>query len=274
MGGYYITNIDIRRGTMKLTKSVLVIAIVAIVLFGFASCNNDTPAPAGTAITEESQFAKLEAGETYYLADNIKAKAQITIAAANVTINGNGKTISRDVTTEGTVGEKAIILVTANDVTISNLNVSGVSAKYGDKWNEGEFGIKVYNATGVTLEDITVTKANAGIQVNSSEVTVKGKINVSGNAFGGIGVDKANTGDLRKGALTVNASTEISCTDDSVPAIWLESDDKAEEITGEGVADLIKATPNDKEKKTQIWYLASDQVTGFKTATPDTAVTE
>lgn len=157
-------------------------------------------------------------------------------------------------------------------MTISNLNVSGVSAKYGDKWNEGEFGIKVYNATGVTLEDITVTKANAGIQVNSSEVTVKGKINVSGNAFGGIGVDKANTGDLRKGTLTVNAS--ISCTDDSVPAIWLESDDKAEEITGEGVADLIKATPNDKEKKTQIWYLASDQVTGFKTATPDTAVTE
>ena len=63
MGGYYITNIDIRRGTMKLTKSVLVIAIAAIVLFGFASCNNDTPAPAGTAITEESQFAELEEGE-------------------------------------------------------------------------------------------------------------------------------------------------------------------------------------------------------------------
>ena len=256
---------------MKLTKSVLVIAIAAIVLFGFASCSNDTPAPAGTAITEESQFAKLEAGETYYLANDIKATAQITIAKS-VTINGNGKTISRDVTTDGTAGEKAIILVTANNVTISNLKVSGVEAS-AEKWNEGEFGIKVYDATGVTLEDITVTSANAGIQVNSSEVTVKGKINVSGNAFGGIGVDKANTGDHRLGVLTVNASTEISCTDDSVPAIWLESNDKAK-IIGEGVADLIKATPNDEGKKTQSWYLASDQVEGFKTATTDTAVTE
>lgn len=205
-----------------------------------------------TEIKDEASLieAATNGSGLYVLSDNIKLTKQLNISAA-ITIDGNGKTITRETPTQDeTVGEKAIILISSNDVTLRNLTVSGTGVQ--EKWNDGEFGIKVFDATGVVLDGVTVTKTNAGIQVNSSDVTVKGDITVSGNTFGGIGVDMASTSD-KKGKLTLDSSANIISTDENVPAIWLESTDKAE-IVG---AEKLESFTNERS---QIYYLTENQV--------------
>ena len=86
----------------------------------------------------------------------------------------------------------------------------------------------VYNATNVTLENVTVTAANAGIQVNSSEVTLSGTITVSDNEWGGIEVCKGSGID-NGGTLNINGATVV-CSDTDVPAIWIDGTTEADGV--------------------------------------------
>lgn len=156
---------------------------------------------------------------TITLLKNVTLSTQLNIDKA-ITLDGNEKTITR--TSSGSsAGEKAGILVTAN-ATIKNLMVSGPNGT-ASGWDEGEFGIKVYN-TAATLTDISVTSANAGIQINGAQVTMTGTIDVSGNEFGGIEVCHAGaTLDLTEATL-VNDDETANC-----PVLW--NDDTKGTIT-------------------------------------------
>ena len=213
-----------------------------------------TVPPEGTAITSEAGFKNLTAGGKYYLANSFTATNQIVIDKA-ITLDGNGKTISRKTpTTDASEGDKAIILINANGVEIEDLTVSGTDVQAA--WNGGEWGIKVFNATDVVLSNVTVTKANAGIQVNSSEVTLTGTITVSGNTYGGIGVTKSEDSTLRKSTLTAS-SANIVCADEDVPALWLDAAGYGD-ITAP--SSMTEVKPVNKEKTGQTWYITSAQV--------------
>lgn len=190
---------------------------------GVCSCGNYDSAWAQVN-SVESWNAAVEAGKNIVLTDSFTADAQLALSAA-LTVNGNGKTIT-SANTDNTVGSTAGILVTAG-ATIKNLTVSGPN-NTATTWDNGEYGIMVYNATNVTLENVTVTAANAGIQVNSSEVTLSGTITVSDNEWGGIEVCKGSGLD-NGGTLNINGATVV-CSDTDVPAIWIDGTTEADGV--------------------------------------------
>ena len=253
-------------------KKISIMLLAALMLFAFVACDDEPKTPEGTAITTEAELREAagKAG-TYYLANDIsltedEGKGQLHITA-KITLDGNGKTITRTTPTPGTdKAAKSVILIdgAAGGTTIKNLTVSGTTAPSPTEWNEGEFGIKVYNVKDVTLENVTVTKLNAGVQVNSSEVEIAGKITLTGNGFGGIGVlkgEEVGGVKLSAGKLTFADGAEVVCADTKVPAIW--RDNKDDGSTVEALTGLKEYAPSAEGKEKQVWYF---------TVTPDSTV--
>ncbi len=209
--------------------------------------------PAAINTEEELRAAAASGSGEYYLTKDFPLTTQLDIKAP-ITLDGRGFTISRKIPTtpvgeEEGWGTKAVILITADGTSLRNLKVSGTGTP-STAWNPGEFGIKVWDAGNVSLEDITVTNLNAGIQVNSSTVMVSGTMTVSDNEYGGIGVDQGSNLST-PGKLILANGVEIVCTDTDVPAIWLESDAKAD-IEGD-LTDLLSYIPADRDG--QIYYI-------------------
>lgn len=110
-------------------------------------------------------------------------------------LNGNNCTLiySEDAFKDG-------IIVSANGVTISDLTIHMTND---DPAWEGHYGIQVYAADGVILNNITSSGEDAGILINGSRVAMTGNINISANEFGGIEVSKGS-------ALTVNSVLDVT----------------------------------------------------------------
>lgn len=161
-------------------------------------------------------ISKASTGNIVALQKSIEPAFQIIVDKA-ITIDGNSKTI------KSTATGNAAILVSSSTVTIKNLTVEGPNTK-STGWDGGEYGIKVFGSSinGIVLENVTVTKANAGILINGN-VTLKGTISVSGNEYGGIEVSKSSTEQNVIGKLTFNSGSSIVCTDKTVPAIWIDN---------------------------------------------------
>lgn len=203
----------------------------------------------------ETWNAAVEAGKNIVVTGNFEANAQLLIAKV-ITVNGNGKTITSK-NAAVNAADSAGILVTAG-AAIKNLTVSGPNSTA--DWDEGEYGIKVYNTTDVKLENVTVIAANAGIQVNSATVDLAGTITVSGNEFGGIEVCKSSNEDLSVGTLNIDTAT-IVCEDTNVPAIWIDGlTANAGVVTG--ADNLFAYQPNGED---QIYYFT--KLTEIGTAT-------
>ena len=212
------------------------------------------------------QFEDLTSDATYYLAANLGTlNSQITISKP-IKLDGNGLTITRSTPTptEGSPenwGTKAIVLINSDGVSISNLTVSGTTETAPSEWNDGEWGIKVYDAKGVTLSNITVQNVNAGIQVNSSAVTVSDAIEFDNTWFGGIGVDKGSTLD-NYGTLNVANGTTFTMDITYKPTIYTETDDNA--VEGAEATGLTAYRPTIAEKTNQKWYLSAAQYSELK----------
>ena len=184
--------------------------------------------PGGIAIGYDTLQGAVDAakdGDKVTLVKGVDLTEQVTIDKA-ITLDG----ADYGITTSGITGTAAI-LVTAG-ATVQNVTVSGPNTNT-NGWDGGEYGIKVYNATGVTLSNVTVTAANAGILVSSSDVNMTGTITVSGNEFGGIEVSKGS-GLNKAGNLTIADSAEIVCTDEKVPAIWIDGTTASEGVVTGG----------------------------------------
>ena len=242
-------------------KKLLVALLALALVFAFTSCDDTNNVKSVDVATLEELNAALEAlPESGVQVINITADISDVDAQINVTddveINGNNHKITWKGT--GLDKTKASAILVTSDSTIKNLTIEG-NATVGSerKWVEGEYGIKVAENASATLENITVTKMNAGIQVQSSTVTLKGTINVDGNAWAGIAVAKETVGNDQKGLLKINGAT-IVCDDDpaTVPAIYLDGTDVG---SVEGLPSTFKT---EKEKGTnadQTWYLTPDQ---------------
>ena len=216
------------------------------------------PEPTIKTIGTEAELreaAENGSGEYTLTADITGLTSQVSIKAP-ITINGAGHTISAKTPITGADKATAsIILIEVDNVVLKDLSVNG-TREYTPRqgWQEGEFGIKVWNAKGVVLEDVKVSNVNAGIQVNSAEVTIKGTENeLSNNNWGGIGVTTDTSETLIPGKLVIAEGTKIACTDEQSPVVWTESTGA---VDGKSGLISFKVTSNNES---QTWYITEDQ---------------
>lgn len=132
----------------------------------------------------ESWNAAIEAGKNIVVTADFTTDAQLQITKA-ITVNGNGHTISAaDGWTDTANDNKHLLSVfgdDANNVAIKNLTLDSKTAAY---------GVQAYCVEGTTLTNVTLQNSNgAGLTVNGSTVTANG-LTTSGNAWGGVNVDK------------------------------------------------------------------------------------
>ncbi|HIV19871.1 MAG TPA: hypothetical protein IAC82_11285 [Candidatus Merdivicinus intestinigallinarum] len=191
---------------------------------GVITVTDNAPVDESKHVTNIDELNAALADETVTsitLDNNIEIPANFAISRA-VTIDGdgNGFTFENALgTTEG-VGDDGL-RVAADGVTLKNLTVTVASA---EDW-QGNYAIQVYNAVGVTLENVTATGGDAGILVNGSRVIVDGTVDVSDNEFGGIEVSLGAAQDLQEHAsLHVDDGVTIvyEKEDDTHPAVWID----------------------------------------------------
>lgn len=228
-------------------------------------------APAGVEVKTEAELkAKLadQSVSEIKLGENITVNEQLVVSR-QVAIHGQGHTIARAGNDAGVVaGSAAGILVEGDGaVSIDNLTVSGPNTS-NLGWDSGEYGIKVYNAKNVILQDVRVIGANAGIQVNSSTVKLAGTVDVSGNEFGGIEVCKSANEGLENPSLDVTGATLKNADEDafSNPTIWVDGYNCGENLHPGSLDisvvqgfDMVKGTVKSihdaGSNKHQLWFL-------------------
>lgn len=254
-------------------KSLYAVLAALFVLIAVSGCTQvrfvnpnegEGTVPVGTAIKSITELEKAAAGYgEYYLANDIILDEQLTITG-EITLNGNGHTISRAAANTGDgPGTRATLLITSSNVTIKNITVDGLDTI--KDWTPGEYAIKAYGSetdqlTGIVFEDIEIIDSNAGMLVRGADVTLKGNIVLDNVEYGGIGVDSDGKANL-KSALDVSdckfKSTPILR---DKPAIWKEDKNALNEtVTGWKDANLkeIVGTGNDDN---QTYYVTR----GFK----------
>ena len=177
----------------------------------------------------ESFREAVSAGKDILLTGSFTTDSELKVDKA-ITVDGNGFTITSTNETTGTDGAAGIQVIAG--AVLKNLTVSGPN-KTGEGWDNGQYGIKIYNVDGVVLENVKVTAANAGIQVNSSQVTMKGTIDVSGNEWGGIEVGHGS-GLEKGGSLDITGATLVH-GDESFknPVLWIDGKDTCTLTGGE-----------------------------------------
>jgi len=155
--------------------------------------------------------------------------ATVNVERPGVSINGAGFTVTGPA--KGTeVYEGHGFDVLANNVSFSELTITG----------SGRSNLVFYNVTGGVVTNVTLTNAaNAGMIVNSSEVSISG-VTTSGNGWGGINVDKKTT---ETPHLTVlNLRDHTSPVAYITPAIWVDSGNAAW-VTVPGGYKVVEAIP-------------------------------
>ena len=203
--------------------------------------------PTEVATEEDLKQAITEGKKEVKLTDNI------SVPSGNLTLgevehfDGNGKTI-----TFGTTGQN---LVALKDATIENVTVENTVAT--EDWSS-TYGVQCYNGT-YTLKNVTTKGGNAGILVNSANVTLEGTIDVSGNEFGGIEVSKSSNTQLQPSTLNINGATIVNTTEEfRKPTIWIDGAEDGNVVNG---AESMFATTELVEN--QIQYYLEEKYSKF-----------
>ena len=173
----------------------------------------------------------------------VKLSDNITVSDGNLDItgvryfDGNNKTI-----TFGTTGQNFVSMT--DGAVIENVNVDNSVAT--EDWSS-TYGIQVYNGS-YTIKNCKVTNCNAGILVNSANVTLQGTIDVSGNKFGGIEVSKSSNPAMSNSTLNINGATIVNTTEEyAKPTIWTDGE-------GQTVNGATSMFTNSEIKEGQVQY--------------------
>ena len=114
------------------------------------------------------------------LTEDVELSSQVTISKDNITIDGNGHTISiaNNVSWDADNSSKYMLLITGNNVTIKDVTINAESNASGC--------VQFYGATGGKIEgNVTLQGAKQlGLMVNASTVTATGTLTYLGNGWG------------------------------------------------------------------------------------------
>ncbi len=167
-------------------------------------------------------------------------------ADSTVTVNNQDELKNAIDNKDVTTIELGSDINTTEKITVSRtvtIDGNGHTMKYVgsvDKKVWGGIYLLQFYKTNATLKDITLTGGNAAILVNGSTLTLVGKINVSGNGFGGIELSQGkNVEDTSK---LILADDFYIINDDETadtPSFWVPSDSKDAIITLNGIDKII-----------------------------------
>ena len=160
---------------------------------------------------ELSQALANSAIETIALGGDITTSAAVVVNRS-VAIDGNGKTLAADFV-KTTSSNNSVILVTASDVSISDLIVDGGSS------SNNLHGINIYVATGIVLTDVETKRVNTGVNVNGSTVSIT-NLTTSQSAWHSVNVDQGS-GVTTAAALTISGDSSHDEESD-IPHIWVD----------------------------------------------------
>lgn len=182
---------------MKKVSKILLLFVLTITL------DTTLSVKAATSKTVNSEVELKEAlnnsnVSTIILGSNIETTEKINIMR-DITIDGNNKTIKY----VGKFGSS-----NSSDNTV---------------WG-GIYVLQIYKSN-VTLKNIKLTGGNAGLLINGGHATFVGRIDVSGNGFGGIELGKGN-GVTTTPTLTITDNAEIINSSEAAdkPTLWVPDD--------------------------------------------------
>ena len=168
------------RNTIKI---ILFSAIVLFAIFGFSNRSN-----AATIVNNEnslrSAVESADSGATITLSDNITVTQPIVIAK-ELTINGNGHTVTGDSSWTSTSGNQTMFTAQLGS---AKLRLQNINLKNGPK-----YGVQAYDGGAVILEGVYITGFNYGaVLVNGGNLEIKNlKLGYNGTgANNGIEIDK------------------------------------------------------------------------------------
>lgn len=137
----------------------------------------------GNVATEEELIAAVKNADVknINLTTSIKLTKTLKMAREGIVLDGHGYKVTMSGTGKAIEATKS--------ATLKNLFIEGASDPA--TWSSG-YALHLYGAEFV-VENVTLTKMNAAMFCNKATVTLKGKVDMSGNGFGGMEVsaDKA-----------------------------------------------------------------------------------
>ncbi|HIZ41618.1 MAG TPA: LPXTG cell wall anchor domain-containing protein [Candidatus Gemmiger excrementigallinarum] len=215
---------------------------------GTFKVDEDTPvAKIGekTYTTLEAAVGEAGSGSTITLLEDVYLGEMLTLDKADVKLDLNGYTISASVdfvdptptgSQDATSNDNHLIDVTADGVTIT-----GGTLKAGTLNNHT---LNIWNADGVTLENVTLDGSAAGMGgapliVGASNVTLKGDIalKTGENSWYGMNVDSRNVSGTDTGASLTLDSANVTVTGPKTAGIYVENS------AGDGIALNFQGDP-------------------------------
>ncbi len=174
-----------------------------------------------------------------------------------ITLNGNNHRLQFNTISKDESGVASALIILADNTVVNDLSVEMTAVA---EW-QGNYTIQVYNAEGVTLNNITASNGDAGILVNASNVKLTGTITLVNNEFGGIEVSKGTAEGLNPSTLDISEASIVN--DDEqfrVPTIWIDGENDGNVVNG---ADNMFDTTELKED--QIQYYLNEKYSHFPT---------
>ena len=139
--------------------------------------------------------------------------------------------IGSDIETTEKINILRDVTIDGNNKTIRYIGKFGSSNSTDNTVWGGIYVLQVYKCN-VTLKNIKLTGGNAGLLINGGHATFIGKIDVSGNGFGGIELGQGSNVTTSP-TLTIDENAEIINTTESKdkPTLWVPSDTNGAVIT-------------------------------------------
>lgn len=192
----------------------------------YASLTKEVPAPepAPTAVTNirttatykglQAAVDAAEAGDTLRLNENLSLADDVDVTKS-LTIDGNSKTLTSNFVKTGNDNNSALSILASN-VTVKNLTVDGV-----DSDKNQLHGINAYQATNVTVENVTARNYRSGVLYNGATGTLKNSA-FANNKWHDINVDKSGAN------VTVSG---VNTHEGAQPDIYVDNDKAGVTVT-------------------------------------------
>lgn len=176
--------------------STLMVGLTAVPAFASATTYHATDQASFV-----SDLATATAGDTIVLDNGFNVTSEIVVNASNITIDGNGQTLTPTFT-KTTNANNSTLGIYGADVTVKDLTIDGTGGT-------SLHGINAYEAVNVLLDNVTLeNNGHNGLVVNGSTVTVN-NITTTNNGWGGVDVDQG-TGVTATTTLTVTGVSHHS----------------------------------------------------------------
>lgn len=233
-------------GAYGLQKTAILFAVLLCAGVAFAVI----PAAGETTIAdckENDSTAVIDESGLYTLAGDLSGtETCIEITANNVTLDGQGASVTAD-----DISASGIVATGVTNVTVTNLSVSGWGA-----------GISYENSTDSIITDVTATGNDYGIYIEDSEAILVEDTSATENDYGVYAESSLDTVVYRTVA-TENDDTGVSFYQSSDGAV-IESNASANGFAGIYVYDgtentIIDSVANDNEDDSGLWLEYADE---------------